>query len=338
MGVKLKKIVNFKKTSLEDLKDKKLAVDAYNTIYQFLTTIRQYDGAPLKDSQGRTTSHLSGLFYRNANLLLMGVKPCYVFDGEPPFFKKDELDLRKQRKEQAKLEYEKALEKKDFETARLKAAQSVFLTDEMVEESKKLLQAMGIPIVQAPSEAEAQSAYMVTKDDCYAVASQDYDALLFGAYRLIKNINMTGKRKLPGKNVYVEVMPEIAELKEVLNTLGIDRNQLIMLAMIVGTDFTNGIKGIGPVKALKLVKEEKNIEKVIKRLKWKERNLERIYDFFRKPPVTHNYNTKLREINTDEVLSIMVEEHDFSKERINKMIKKLVNEKQKKTQTSLLSY
>ena len=338
MGVKLKRIIQFKRTSLEQLKGKKLAVDAYNTIYQFLTTIRQYDGTPLKDSQGRTTSHLSGLFYRNANLLLQGVKPCYVFDGEPPFFKKDELDSRKQRKLQAKEEYEKALAEKDFETARLKASQATFLTDEMVEESKKLLEAMGIPIVQAPSEGEAQSAYMVSKGDCYAVASQDYDALLFGSYRLLKNVNMTGKRKMPGKNVYSELVPEIVELDDVLNTLGVDRNQLIMIAMLVGTDFNEGVKGVGPVKALKTVKEFKTFEGVVKKLGWKERNIELVYDFFRKPPVNGNYRLKFRDVNSERVLKIMVDEHNFSKERVSKMLKKIVDERQQRTQTSLLKF
>jgi flap endonuclease-1 len=338
MGVKLKRIIEFKKTSVEELKEKKLAVDAYNTIYQFLTTTRQYDGTPLKDSKGRTTSHLSGLFYRNANLIIQDVKPVYVFDGKPPFFKKQELDIRKERKEKAKKEYEKALEEKDYETARLKAAQAVYLTKEMAEESKILLTAMGIPIIQAPSEGEAQAALLVSKGDCYAVASQDYDALLFGAYRLVRNINFSGKRKLPGKNVYVNVQPEIVELKEVLNTLGIDRNQLIILSMLVGTDYTTGIKGIGPVRALKIVKQEKTIENVVSSLNWDERNLKMIYDFFKKPDVEEKYKISFKEFNAEQIKKILVDEHDFSEKRIDSTISKLFDDKKKKSQTSLLNF
>ncbi|MBR9678763.1 MAG: flap endonuclease-1 [Nanoarchaeota archaeon] len=338
MGVKLKRIIEFKKTRVEDLKEKKLAVDAYNTIYQFLTTTRQYDGTPLKDSKGRTTSHLSGLFYRNANLIMQGVKPVYVFDGKPPFFKKQELEIRKERKEQAKKEYEQALEEKDYETARLKAAQSVYLTKEMAEESKTLIEAMGIPVIQAPSEGEAQAALLVSKEECYAVASQDYDALLFGAYKLVRNINFSGKRKLPGKNVYINVQPEIAELKEVLNTLGIDRNQLIILSMLVGTDYTEGVKGIGPVRALKIVKQEKTIENVINSLNWDERNLKMIYEFFKKPEVNENYKINFKEFNNEKVKQILVDEHDFSEKRIDSTITKLFDDKKKKSQTSLLNF
>ncbi len=338
MGVKLKKIIEPKKAGLEDFRGKKIAVDAYNTIYQFLTTIRQYDGTPLRDSNGRVTSHLSGIFYRNMHLLNSGVKPVYVFDGEPPFFKRRELDRRADIKEEAKKEYQKAVDEEDFETAKLKAAQSVYLTKELVLESKSLLTAMGIPYVQAPSEGEAQAARMVFKGDCYAAASQDYDSLLFGANRVVRNLNITGKRKLPGKNVYIDVNPEIIELQEVLNSLGIDRNQLIIASMLVGTDYCQGISGIGPVKAIKAVKQYKTFENVVKALNWQERSLKLIYDFFKNPNVTDSYKLEFKDFDTDAIKKILVEKHDFSGERIDSVIKKTSQEMSKKTQTSLFKF
>ena len=103
MGIKLSALVEPTQISIEDLKGKKVAVDAFNWIFQFLTTIRGYDGEPLKDSQGRITSHLSGLFYRNINLIENGVKLIYVFDGEPPDFKRKEIERRKEVRANAKI-------------------------------------------------------------------------------------------------------------------------------------------------------------------------------------------------------------------------------------------
>jgi len=201
MGVNLRDLVPKTLVSLKDLAGKSIAIDAYNALYQFLAIIRQPDGTPLKDHTGRVTSHLSGLFYRTCNLLEMGIKVIYVFDGTPPALKETEIKRRSQVKDEALKKYEEALKMGKIEEARMYAQMTSRLKDYMAEDAKRLLTLMGVPWVQAPSEGEAQAAYMVKKGDADYCASQDYDSLLFGAPHLLRNVTISGRRKLPRKRV-----------------------------------------------------------------------------------------------------------------------------------------
>ncbi len=328
MGVNLKELIPEEaKKSLElvELKNKVISIDGYNALYQFLTAIRQPDGTPLKDSKGRITSHLSGLFYRTINLLEHGIKPVYVFDGKPPELKAIEIARRKKIKEEAVKKYEEALAKGDLEAAKRYAQMASKLTEDMVNVAKKLLTAMGIPWVQAPAEGEAQAAYMAAKGDVWAAGSQDYDSLLFGAPRLVRNITITGKRKLPRKNVYVEVKPEVIFLNKLLESLGITREQLIDIAILLGTDYNpEGVKGIGPKTALKYIKTYGSIEKVLKIVK-AEFPVDplKIKEYFLKPPVTDNYKIEWKEPNREEIINILVHEYDFSETRVNNALNRL---------------
>lgn len=324
MGVKLGALVDFEETSLEELNGKKLAVDAFNTIYQFLSMIRQRDGTPLMDSKGRITSHLSGIFYRNVNLLEKGIQPIYVFDGEPPDFKKVREE-RKKRKKKAREKYEKALEQGDMVSARKYAQQTSRLTKEMVEESKKLLGLMGIPFVQAPSEGEAQAAHMCRKKHVWAVASQDYDSLLFGAPKMVRNINITGRRKAPGRNYYTSINPEIVELKKVLEKLGIDRKRLIILGILVGTDYNpGGIRGIGPKRGLDLVQSKKTFEQIMDEVDWGfDIKPNEILEWFMQPKVTDSYDISRKPPQKQELREFLCNGHDFSEKRINSGLSKL---------------
>jgi flap endonuclease-1 len=203
LGVDLKGITPKVKIGYDELSGKTLAVDAYNALYQFLSIIRGATGGPLSDRQGRVTSHLSGLFYRSINMMERGIKLVYVFDGKPPDVKNTELEKRARIKEAARVKYGEALKKGEFEKAKSYAQMTSKLDKEMVDDAKKLLNAMGIPWTQAPSEGEAQAAFMVLRNDLWAVVSQDYDSLLFGAPRFIRNLTISGRRKLPRKNVYI---------------------------------------------------------------------------------------------------------------------------------------
>jgi len=252
MGVNISEIIPKKEIEIKDLKGKTVAIDAFNTLYQFLTTIRQPDGTPLQDKNGNITSHLSGLFYRNINLLQQGIKPVYVFDGKPPELKNKEIERRKQIKEAAKEKYTEAKRVNDQGSMRKYSSQFVKMTDEIIEESKELLNALGIPTIMAPSEGEAEAAYLAKTNKVWAAASQDYDALLCGTPILIRNLTLARKRK-SSSGIYIDVKPEMIELKYVLNKLNIDLDQLICLAIMVGTDFNpGGIKGIGQKRALEI--------------------------------------------------------------------------------------
>ena len=244
MGVNLSGIVPVENLSLEDLSGKAVAIDAYNAIYQFLSTIRGPDGTPLKDASGRVTSHLAGLLYRNVNLLEAGIKPIYVFDGVPHELKSQTLAERSERRSKAQQEWEEAITEGDIERARCKATQSSRMTNEIAESSRILLTYLGIPIVQAPEEGEAQAAYMASTGQVWAASSQDFDSLLFGAPRLVRNLNITGRRKMPGSKVYRDISIELIELSKVLEANGLrSREQLIDLAILMGTDYNQGIRG-----------------------------------------------------------------------------------------------
>ncbi len=335
MGVNIADIIISHEISLKELRGKKISIDAYNALYQFLSIIRQPDGTPLRDSQGRVTSHLSGLLYRTANYLAEGIKPVYVFDGRPPDLKMRTLEERMKIRNQAKEEWEKALEQGNIEEARSKAQQATYLTRDMVDEAKKLLDFMGIPWVQAPSEGEAQAAYMAKKGDTNASASQDFDSLLFGAPNLVRNLAITGKRKLPRKNVYVEVKPEMIILKENLDALGLSREQLIDIGILVGTDYNEGIKGIGPKTALKLIKKYGSLERVIEEKNYKIPHYKEIKSIFMNPPTTDEYKLEWRDFSEDGLLEFLCEEHDFSKERVMSAIDKMRQFKKYREQRSL---
>jgi len=339
MGVDISSLINPKKIAFEDLALKKIGIDAFNTLYQFISIIRQRDGAPLMDSRGRVTSHLSGLFYRTMNLLNQGLKPCFIFDGKAPEFKKQTQMERIKRRKQAKLEWEKALKEGDMKKAYTKATQSARLKPEMIEDSKKLLQAMGIPFIQAPSEGEAQAAHCCRKGEFFATASQDFDSLLFNTPRLVRNVTISGKRKIPGKEVYVTIGPEIIELEETLKQLGISREQLIILGILIGTDYNpGGVKGVGPKTAFDLVKKYKSME-VFSHIEWNfDTSPEDILNFFLNPPVTEKYSLKWESPDIEAVKKLLCDEHDFSEQRVENSFKKLEESKKKGAQSSLTGF
>lgn len=326
MGVNLGDLIPKRKIGFEELSGRAVAIDAYNALYQFLATIRGASGEPLMDRKGRITSHLSGLLYRTSNLVERGVKPVYVFDGEPPALKEAELKRRMKIKEEAVVKYEEALKKGDLEGARRYAQMAARLKDEMVEDAKRLLSLLGVPWVQAPSEGEAQAAHMAAKGDVWAASSQDYDSLLFGAPRLVRNLTITGKRKLPKKSAYVEVEPELVELGRALKELGLTREQLVELGILVGTDFNpDGVKGVGPKTALKLLKEHGSLEKIASsKLGALPENVPKIKEIFLKPKVTDEYKLEWREPNVEEAVEFLCRERDFSEDRVRGALERMI--------------
>jgi flap endonuclease-1 len=336
--VKLRDLLPRITIRIEDLSGRTIAVDAYNALYQFLAIIRQPDGTPLKDGSGRITSHLSGLLYRTSSLIGLGVKPVYVFDGAPPALKTIEIKRRMKVKERALVQYERALKDGKTEEARIYAQATSHLKDYMAEDSKKLLELMGIPWIQAPSEGEAQAAYLTKLGEVDYCASQDYDSLLFGAPRFVRNITISGRRKLPSKKIYIQVVPEIVELEQVLEKCGITYEQLVDVGILIGTDFNpDGIEGLGPKTALKLIKEYGNIENVIPHLENAEFPAEprRIREIFLHPKVTDTYRIEWKEPDMERVIDFICGERDFSEDRVqralNKMQRRIAEEKGKTT-------
>jgi len=329
LGVKLRDLVVQKPITLQELAGKTLMVDAYNTLYQFITTIRSMDGGLFTDENGNVTSHLMGLFNRCTNFSKHKLHPVFVFDGKVPALKKAELDRRKDIKSEAGSLYEEAKEKGDVADMKKYAARTSRLTLSMIKDAKTLLVAMGIPCVQAPAEGEAQAAHMVAKGDGWAVVSQDFDSLLHKAPRLVINLNIAGRRKRGLSSVPVE--PAIINLKQTLEKLELTQQQLIMLAMLVGTDYSGGVKGIGPKKALALILKHKT-EKVFAEAKWDEHNnvpWQEVYETFTKMPTTDDYDLEGKEYNKDKVYDFLMN-RGFSPDRVKKTLESLPDTQQKR--------
>ncbi len=325
MGVDLGDLAIKRTISLDSLSGRAVAIDAFNILYQFLASIRQEDGMPLMDFKGNVTAHLSGLFYRNVKLLEHGIRPIYVFDGKAHSFKERVQSERSEVKRRAEVKWKEALEQEKFEEARKFAQGTSRLTGAMVEESKRLLAAMGIPCVQAPSDGEAQAAMMVRQGLAYATASQDYDALMFGSPILVRNLSITGRRKVPRQDRYILVEPEQIELRETLAGLDLDQGGLVLIGILLGTDFNKGVKRVGPKTALKIVKEHRTLDAVTAYVREKydyqfEVDAQEVMDLFLDPPYSPVDNLKWGGIEPEKVMKLLVEEHDFSRERVDKVL------------------
>ncbi|MBN2250857.1 MAG: flap endonuclease-1 [Candidatus Altiarchaeota archaeon] len=308
MGVNLKDIISSEPIDFEDLKRRIIAIDAHNSLYQFLSSIRQPDGTPLMDSAGNVTSHLSGLLYRTIRLTQLGIKPIYVFDGKPPALKGREIEGRREVKEAAAREWAKAKEEGRTEDARKFAARTSRLTKDMLEDSKNLLSHMGIPVVQAPAEGEAECVRICSNNDAWAVGSQDYDSLLLGAPRLVRGLTLSGSLEL-----------SMIRLEKALKDLGITREQLIDIAILAGTDFNEGVKGIGPRKALKAVKEGR-IGEIKKDLEF---DYGEVKSLFMNPETTDEYDIEWHKPDREAVKELLCERHDFSGERVENALNNL---------------
>ncbi|EKF86252.1 flap endonuclease-1 [Methanobacterium formicicum] len=324
MGVKFKDIVSPEEIKFEDLDGKVVALDAANVIYQFLSSIRQIDGTPLKDQNGRITSHFSGILYRTSSLVEKGIKPIYVFDGQSSALKKETQQKRREIKEESERRWKEALEEGRLDDARKFAVRSSRMFPEIVEGSKKLIKLMGIPYIQAKGEGEAQASYMVAQGDAWCVASQDYDCMLFGAPRMVKNLTISGTQKTP----------EIIELNKILENLSITREQLVDLAIMVGTDFNQGIKGIGAKKGLKLIKEHGDIYHILEKLDIElDVDPRTLREMFLNHDVDSDYDLKWQKADEEGIVNFLCGEHDFSQNRVLSAVDKL--KKLQTTQSSL---
>lgn len=315
MGVKLKDIVEPESISFKDLEGRTVSIDAFNTLFQFLSTIRQRDGRPLTDENGNITSHLSGILYRNSSMIEKDIKPIYIFDGQAPELKSETQAKRREIRDEAEKIYKDALAKGDTEKARKFAMRSSKLSLEIIESSKKLLTLMGIPYIDAKGEGEAQAAYLVQNGDAYAVASQDYDCLLFGAKRVVRNLAVNSN--LGNLEYY--------QLNKVLKELNVTREELVDMGILIGTDFCDGLKGVGAKTALKLAHKGQLKEKIAELQKQSSHDLDEVREIFLNHNVNTDYKIKWEKPNKDKIIEFLCYEHGFSEDRVSKASDKLKN-------------
>ena len=325
MGVNLKPIVIKHKIRFEDLRGKTIAIDANNVLYQFLALIRKPDGSPLTSSDGTVTSHLAGLMYRSTRLICeYEMNLIFIFDGIPPRHKEIEIAKRRQIREKATLEWRQALEAGDYAKAFSKAVMTSRLTKPMTEDAKRLLNLLGIPYVQAPGEAEAQAAYMATESDVWATGSRDFDSLLFGTPRLVRYLTLTGREFLPSKGAFRRLEPELIVLDELLSHHKIARKQLIDAAILIGTDFNEGVRGIGPKKALRLMKEHGEIENLPESTREEvPPDYDDIRRIFLHPKVDPDYVVDYGTLKEEELYDFLCNERGFSMARVRKLVERV---------------
>jgi flap endonuclease-1 len=325
MGVNLTPIISRKPTSLESLRGKSFAVDASQMLYQFLALIRKPDGTFFTDTEGNVTSHLIGFAFRVTRLLCdYSMRFILVFDGRPAQLKLRELEERRLRREKALAEWRLAVKEGRLAEAFSKAVSSTRLTAAMVEDTKTLLSAMGLPFVEAPSDAEAQAAFIVQRREAYAVAGRDYDTLLYGSPRLVRNLAIRSTEFYPSKGYSKVLKPELIEAGEALSRLGITREQLVDVAILVGTDFNEGVKGIGPKKALQLIKKYGRIDEIPRSILPKApENYAEVRKVFMQPDVKKEYSVKYSGLDEAWLMEFLHSEKGFSRDRVTKLIERM---------------
>src|SRR5213080_4146835 len=319
-------ILKREQTSLKALKGASFAIDASIEIHQFLALVRKRDGSLFTDSQGRVTSHLIGLLTRTSRLIAdFNMKPVFVFDGKPNPLKRRTIEMRREARKKAEAEYVKAVTKKDYAKAWSKAVMTGRVTGSVLDDTKRLLTLMGIPWLEALEDAEAQGSHMAAKGDVWAGGSKDYDCLLYGAPILARYLTLTGREYLPSKKTSRPLIPELVKLADNLEALGISREQLVDLALLVGTDFNECAMGIGPKKGLALVRKYGAAEKFPEEIRGGlPSDLDRVRSIFLQPRVLENYSLKSGRPDPDGVIEFLCEERAFARDRIQKVVDRLV--------------
>ena len=325
MGVLLTPITIRHPSSLAALRGRSVAIDGNLELYQFLSIMRTRDGRPLSDSKGRITSHLNGVVFRTTRLIAdYDIRPVFVFDGPPPELKWEEIRKRRAAREKSEREYTAAIAAGDRATAWSKAVMTSRLTRPMVEEAKTLLSLLGIPWVQAPSEGEAQAAFLARRGDVWAAGSKDYDSLLFGAPRLIRFLAVASSEFLPTAGRSRSVPPEVLDLDENLKALDLTREQFIDVAILVGTDFFEGVRGIGPKTAVKRIHEWGSLDHAPGEIAaMLPSNLEAIRAFFVNPPVSTEAVPPPGRPNEPALVRFLCDERDFAVSRIEGAVARL---------------
>jgi flap endonuclease-1 len=314
-------IIHREQTSLKALKGRSFAVDGNIELHQFLALIRKRDGNLFTDGQGHVTSHLIGLLTRTARLVgEYEMTLIFVFDGRFHALKRATMDKRRRAREKAEVEYATAIRRGDVASAWSKAVMTGRVTGEVLRDAKRLLTLMGLPWVDAPEDAEAQASQMALKGDVWAVGGKDYDSLLYGAPILVRYLTIAGTEYLPSQRRSRKLLPEIISLEQNLEILGITRAQLVDLAILVGTDFDPGVKGIGPKKALALVRKHGRIEQMEQEIREKlPSNVDEIREVFLSPRTVQDYKLGFSKPDSVGLLKFLVEERGFNKERVERV-------------------
>jgi len=315
-----------------------MAIDASMCLYQFLIMIRENRSGSyqnLTNDEGQVTSHIIGMLTRTIKLMESGIKPVYVFDGKPPELKLAELAARREKRDQAKAQLQVAVESGDAEQVLKSTKMTVKVTREQNEETKTLLRLMGLPVVEAPSEAEATCAALCRDGKVYASATEDADCLTFGTKVLVRNLMAAESQK---KTIY-----EIS-LEKALEQLNVSMDQFIDFCILCGCDYCDTLKGVGPSTAIKMLMQHGTLEKVIEVLGPEKVPENFAYqtarDFFKECEAvdTKSVDFEFKDPDIEGLTKFLVETCSFNKERVDRYIDRLKNAKTRTKQRPLDSF
>jgi len=315
-----------------------LAIDASMCLYQFMIMIRENHSGSyqnLTNEAGEVTSHIIGMLTRTIRLMENGIKPVYVFDGKPPELKLAELETRRAKARDAKENLQKAMESGDQEQILKATKGTVRVTKEQNEQTKHLLRLMGVPVVEAPSEAEATCAALCRDGKVYACATEDADCLTFGTKTLIRNLMAAESQK----KTILEV-----SLERVLEQLNITMDQFIDFCILSGCDYCDTIRGVGPSTAIRMIMEHGSLEKVLENIEADKIPANFRYQaarqFFQECEAvdTKAIEFKFEEPDFEGLEKFLVEGQSFDKKRVDRYIERLKASKAKTKQRPLDSF
>ncbi|KAG2534099.1 flap endonuclease 1-B-like [Panicum virgatum] len=306
---------------VEDYRGRVISVDASLSIYQFLIVVGRKGTELLTNESGEVTSHLHGMLNRTVRMLEAGIKPVFVFDGEPPEMKKKEIAKRSLKRDDATNDLNRAIEIGDEDLVEKFSKRTVKVTKKHNDDCKRLLRLMGVPVVEAPGEAEAQCAALCENHQVYAVASEDMDSLTFGARRFLRHLTDLGYKKSPVTEF---------EVSKVLEELGLTMDQFIDLCILSGCDYCENIKGIGGQRALKLIRQHGCIEEVVLNLKQTRFNVpedwpyQEVRTLFKEPNVcTGIPDFMWTSPDSQGLMDFLSTENSFSPDRVAKVVEKI---------------
>lgn len=325
-----------KESEIKHYFGRKVAIDASMCLYQFLIAVRS-EGAQLTSVDGETTSHLMGIFYRTIRLIDNGIKPVYVFDGKPPEMKSGELSKRAERRQEAQKALDQATEAGDTAEMDKFNRRLVKVTKQHAADAKHLLTLMGVPYIEAPCEAEAQCAAMAKSGKVFAVATEDMDALTFGSSVLLRHMTFSEARKMPIQEFHLE---------KVLEGLKLSHEQFIDLCIMLGCDYCDSIKGIGPKRAIDLINQHKSLEKILDNIdtakysppaNW---NYKEARELFLSPEIQDPDTIDLKWSDPDEegLVKYLCGDKQFNEERVRNGAKKIMKARSGTTQGRLDSF
>lgn len=315
---------------------RRLAVDASAWMYQFLTIVRTGAAAEnLQNNQGAATSHLQGFVLRTLKLLEAGVHPIFVFDGKPPDMKMAVNAARREVREQAAEEHAAAVSSgAKGEEVYKAASRSTRVTKEHGEHAKEILRAMGMPVVEAPGEAEAACAQLCIEGQVYAAVTEDMDVLTFGAPRQIKNLfDVEGSRARQPKPA------QEIDLSKVLDALSYSQDQFIEFCILCGCDYLPHLSRIGPKTAAQIFQREGSLGKVVASIRagrgpkgcnvpedWDWKSAKKVFQQGAKDLQADALESirNLREsFDVAGLRYLLVEKHQFSASRVDTMVDRL---------------